>query len=91
MNDQLGTIMRKAFREVAAQARRTDGSPLRVAAYELGIERVRGGRDDARLHQLTEQKPATAGQRRAGAAPPRHAASAASRAALRRNPPCRRN
>jgi glutamate dehydrogenase (NAD(P)+) len=39
VNDKLGTIMRRAFREVNARAR-TDEVPLRVAAYELGIERV---------------------------------------------------
>jgi glutamate dehydrogenase (NAD(P)+) len=39
VNDRLGRIMRKAFREVSAKARETD-VPMRVAAYELGIERV---------------------------------------------------
>jgi glutamate dehydrogenase (NAD(P)+) len=39
VNDRLGRIMRKAFREVSAKARETDVS-MRVAAYELGIERV---------------------------------------------------
>jgi glutamate dehydrogenase (NAD(P)+) len=39
VNDRLGRIMRKAFREVSAKAREHD-STLRVAAYELGIERV---------------------------------------------------
>jgi glutamate dehydrogenase (NAD(P)+) len=39
VNDKLGTIMRRAFREVNARARQ-DEVPLRVAAYELGIERV---------------------------------------------------
>ncbi len=39
VNDRLGRIMRRAFREVSERAR--DGSvPLRAAAYELGIERV---------------------------------------------------
>ena len=39
VNDRLGRIMRKAFREVSARAREHD-VPLRIAAYELGIERV---------------------------------------------------
>jgi glutamate dehydrogenase (NAD(P)+) len=39
VNDKLGTIMRRAYREVSARAR-ADEVPLRVAAYELGIERV---------------------------------------------------
>ena len=39
VNDRLGRIMRKAFREVSARSHQT-GTPLREAAYELGIERV---------------------------------------------------
>ena len=39
VNDRLGRIMRKAFREVSARSHET-GAPLREAAYELGIERV---------------------------------------------------
>ena len=39
VNDKLGTIMRKSFRDVAARAEE-HGTSLRVAAYELGIERV---------------------------------------------------
>jgi glutamate dehydrogenase (NAD(P)+) len=39
VNDRLGRIMRKAFREVSARAREDDVS-LRTAAYALGIERV---------------------------------------------------
>jgi glutamate dehydrogenase (NAD(P)+) len=39
VNDRLGRIMRKAFREVSARAREDD-VPLRTAAYALGIERV---------------------------------------------------
>jgi glutamate dehydrogenase (NAD(P)+) len=39
VNDRLGRIMRKAFREVSARCRDHDG-PMRIAAYELGIERV---------------------------------------------------
>jgi glutamate dehydrogenase (NAD(P)+) len=39
VNDRLGRIMRKAFREVSARAHQQD-VPLRTAAYELGIERV---------------------------------------------------
>jgi glutamate dehydrogenase (NAD(P)+) len=39
VNDRLGRMMRKAFREVSARAK--DGDvPLRIAAYEQGIERV---------------------------------------------------
>jgi glutamate dehydrogenase/leucine dehydrogenase len=39
VNDKLGSIMRRAYREVDARAKENDTS-LRVAAYELGIERV---------------------------------------------------
>ena len=39
VNDRLGRMMRKAFREVSARGK-DGGVPLRVAAYELGIERV---------------------------------------------------
>jgi glutamate dehydrogenase/leucine dehydrogenase len=39
INDRLGTIMRHAYREINAVAKRRD-LPLRIAAYELGIERV---------------------------------------------------
>jgi glutamate dehydrogenase (NAD(P)+) len=39
VNERLGRIMRKAFREVSERAR-DEGLPLRTAAYELGIERV---------------------------------------------------
>jgi glutamate dehydrogenase (NAD(P)+) len=39
INDKLGSIMRRAYREVSAVAKDRDLS-LRVAAYELGIERV---------------------------------------------------
>jgi glutamate dehydrogenase (NAD(P)+) len=39
VNDKLGTIMRRAYREVNARARQDDVS-LRTAAYEIGIERV---------------------------------------------------
>jgi glutamate dehydrogenase (NAD(P)+) len=39
INDKLGTIMRRAYREVSSLAKDRDIS-LRVAAYELGIERV---------------------------------------------------
>ncbi len=39
VNDRLGTIMRRAFRDVAARAE-AQSTSLRVAAYELGIERV---------------------------------------------------
>ena len=40
VNDRLGTIMRRAYREVRGARRRRTTVPLRVAAYELGIERV---------------------------------------------------
>ena len=39
VNDKLGTIMRRAYREVSARAK-ADGIPLREAAYLVGIERV---------------------------------------------------
>jgi glutamate dehydrogenase (NAD(P)+) len=39
VNERLGEIMRRAFREVADRARE-NGTPMRPAAYELGIERV---------------------------------------------------
>ncbi len=39
VNGQLGKIMRTAYQEVSTRAEK-DGVPLRVAAYELGIERV---------------------------------------------------
>jgi glutamate dehydrogenase (NAD(P)+) len=39
VNERLGRIMRKAFREVSERAHE-DGVPLRIAAYQLGIERV---------------------------------------------------
>jgi glutamate dehydrogenase (NAD(P)+) len=39
VNDKLGTIMRRAYREVDARAT-GDQVPMRVAAYALGIERV---------------------------------------------------
>jgi glutamate dehydrogenase (NAD(P)+) len=39
VNERLGEIMRRAFQEVAHRAEQ-NGSPMRPAAYELGIERV---------------------------------------------------
>jgi glutamate dehydrogenase (NAD(P)+) len=39
VNDKLGTIMRRAYREVSARSREEETS-LRIAAYETGIERV---------------------------------------------------
>jgi glutamate dehydrogenase/leucine dehydrogenase len=39
VNDKLGTIMRRAFREVDAFARERDLT-MRQAAYEVGISRV---------------------------------------------------
>jgi glutamate dehydrogenase (NAD(P)+) len=40
VNDRLGTIMRRAYREVSARAAERPRTSLRVAAFELGIERV---------------------------------------------------
>jgi glutamate dehydrogenase/leucine dehydrogenase len=39
VNDKLGKIMRRAYREVSSRAKEDD-VPLRVAAYQVGIERV---------------------------------------------------
>jgi glutamate dehydrogenase (NAD(P)+) len=39
VNDKLGRTMRRAFREVATRAEEDD-VPLRLAAYQVGIERV---------------------------------------------------
>ena len=39
VNEKLGEIMRRAYREVAERAEE-NGTPMRPAAYELGIERV---------------------------------------------------
>ena len=39
VNEKLGEIMRRAYREVAERAQE-NGTPMRPAAYELGIERV---------------------------------------------------
>jgi glutamate dehydrogenase (NAD(P)+) len=39
VNEKLGEIMRRAFRQVAERAEE-NGTPMRAAAYELGIERV---------------------------------------------------
>jgi glutamate dehydrogenase (NAD(P)+) len=39
VNDKLGNIMRRAYREVSARARE-QGLPLRQAAYLVGLERV---------------------------------------------------
>jgi glutamate dehydrogenase (NAD(P)+) len=39
VNERLGRIMRRAFGEVAERARE-NGTPMRPAAYELGIQRV---------------------------------------------------
>ena len=39
VNERLGEIMRRAFHEVADRANE-NGTPMRPAAYELGIERV---------------------------------------------------
>jgi glutamate dehydrogenase (NAD(P)+) len=41
VNDRLGTILRRAYREVVALGREQgEDVPLRVAAYQVGIERV---------------------------------------------------
>jgi glutamate dehydrogenase (NAD(P)+) len=40
VNNKLGAKMRGAYREVEERANRDGGVPLRVAAYELAIERV---------------------------------------------------
>jgi glutamate dehydrogenase/leucine dehydrogenase len=39
VNKRLGEIMRQGFQEVAERAQKND-TPMRPAAYELGIERV---------------------------------------------------
>ncbi|MGZ8647812.1 MAG: Glu/Leu/Phe/Val family dehydrogenase [Solirubrobacteraceae bacterium] len=39
VNEKLGTIIRRAYREVSARAQEEDTS-LRIAGYEIGIERV---------------------------------------------------
>jgi glutamate dehydrogenase (NAD(P)+) len=39
VNDKLGTIMRRAYRDVMARSKEEETS-LRVAAYQTGIERV---------------------------------------------------
>jgi glutamate dehydrogenase (NAD(P)+) len=40
VNDKLGTIMRRAYREVVGRTKDEEGVSMRVAAYETGIERV---------------------------------------------------
>jgi glutamate dehydrogenase (NAD(P)+) len=40
VNDRLATTMRRAYREVRERAERGGEVPLRIAAYELAIERV---------------------------------------------------
>ncbi|MDQ6915559.1 MAG: glutamate dehydrogenase [Actinomycetota bacterium] len=40
VNDKLGTIMRRAYRDVVARTKQDEGLSLRVAGYETGIERV---------------------------------------------------
>jgi glutamate dehydrogenase/leucine dehydrogenase len=39
VNEKLGGIMRRAYREVAGRGQE-NGTPMRPAAYELGIGRV---------------------------------------------------
>ena len=50
INHQLGTIMREAYRTVAERMEK-DGTPMRVAAYEVGIERVLEAAQATRLRQ----------------------------------------
>jgi len=40
VNEKLGTVMRRAYREVVARAKEEEGVALRLCAYEIGIERV---------------------------------------------------
>ncbi|MDX6697768.1 MAG: glutamate dehydrogenase [Solirubrobacteraceae bacterium] len=40
VNEKLGNVMRRAYREVAGRAKDAEPVPLRVAAFETGIERV---------------------------------------------------
>jgi glutamate dehydrogenase (NAD(P)+) len=40
VNEKLGAIIRRAYREVEARRRRGSSSSMRLAAYEIGIERV---------------------------------------------------
>ncbi|MDO8186480.1 Glu/Leu/Phe/Val dehydrogenase dimerization domain-containing protein [Conexibacter sp. JD483] len=40
VNDKLGRVMRRAYREVATRAAKRPDEPLRIAAFEVGIERV---------------------------------------------------
>jgi glutamate dehydrogenase (NAD(P)+) len=40
VNDKLGRVMRRAYREVSARAATRPDEPLRIAAFEVGIERV---------------------------------------------------
>jgi glutamate dehydrogenase (NAD(P)+) len=40
VNDKLGTIMRRSYREVMAKRKDEAGVSLRVVAYELGVDRV---------------------------------------------------
>lgn len=39
VNDRLGTILRRAYRDLAGRCK-AEGIPLRLGAYEIGIERV---------------------------------------------------
>jgi glutamate dehydrogenase (NAD(P)+) len=40
VNERLANVMRRAWREVNARTLEVDGLPLRIAAYQTGIERV---------------------------------------------------
>ncbi len=58
VNDKLGTIMRRAYREVMARSKQGgDQVPLRVAAYALGIERVVEAARTRGLHLDTPRSP----------------------------------
>ena len=53
VNDKLGTIMRRAYREVSARARE-EGIDLREAAYLVGLERVVEASPNPRLRLEVE-------------------------------------
>ena len=63
VNDKLGTIMRRAYREVASRAKE-EGIPLREAAYLVGIERVVEAAAHPRLRHLSpDLRPGVGGGR----------------------------
>ena len=59
VNDKLGTIMRRAYREVSARAKE-EGIPLREAAYLVGIERVVEASRTRGYVELSRRRPAPA-------------------------------